>query len=297
MIYKFSFPFFILFFLSLSFFNPDILSSIKSLIPFLLGIVMLGMGLTINLNDIKEVISKPIWISVSVFLQFIVMPITAFALTGIFGLDSEIALGIIILGCCPGGTASNVITYLCNGNVALSVMSTLASTLLSIFATPFLIALLANVNIEINIFQLIKSVFLIVFFPVTSGLLLNFFFKNLQDVKRFLPKFSEFIIALIIGIIISLNSENIINIQNNLIFCIFLHNLIGLTTGYLCASVLRLPKNVKKTISIEVGMQNSGLGMALALIHFTKLVALPSAIFSLWHNISAVGLVYFWKKK
>ena len=297
MFYKFSFVLFILFFLLLSFYNPDLLSSIKSLIPILLGIVMLGMGLTIKWFDIKEVISKPIWITVSVTLQFVVMPITAFLLTKIFGLNSEIALGIIILGCCPGGTASNVITYLCNGNVALSVMSTLTSTLLSIIFTPLLISFIANENIQINTLELIKSVFLIVFFPVTAGLLINFFFKNLENFIRFLPKFSELIIALIIGIIISLNSENIMNIQNNLIFCIIMHNIIGLVIGYFCASLLSLPKNVKKTISIEVGMQNSGLGMALALIHFTKVVALPSAIFSLWHNISAVGLVYFWKKK
>tara|TARA_B100000029_G_C17504779_1_gene934045 strand:- start:193 stop:1086 length:894 start_codon:yes stop_codon:yes gene_type:complete len=297
MISRFSFIFFILLFLSISFFNPELLKSIKSLIPFLLGIVMLGMGLTIKLNDLREVISEPKWISIAVILQFIVMPITAFVLTIIFGLASEIALGVIILGCCPGGTASNVITYLCKGNVALSVMSTLTSTLVSIILTPLLISILANVNIEIDIFKLIKSVFLIVFFPVTTGLVLNFFFKKLENLNKFLPKFSEFIIALIIGIIISLNLENIKNVQNNLIFCILLHNLIGLTVGYFCSSFLSLPQNVKKTIAIEVGMQNSGLGMALSLIHFTKLVALPSAIFSLWHNISAVGLVYFWKKK
>ena len=297
MIGRLNFVFYIFVFIILSLVYPDLLKKLKSLIPLLLGLVMLGMGLTIKVSDFKDVFKNPSWIYISVILQFLVMPFTAFLLTYLFKLSPEIALGLIIVGSCPGGTASNVITYLCKGNVALSVVSTFLSTLLSIIATPLLISNLADVEIDINIIGLIKSVFLVVFFPVTLGILINIFFNIPSVVNKFLPKFSEFVIAFIIGIIISLNLENIGFININLILCILLHNLAGLSLGYIITYLLKFPDAVKKTVSIEVGMQNSGLGMTLAMIHFGPLVALPSAIFSFWHNISAVGLVYLWKKK
>ena len=289
--------FYIFVFIILSLVYPDLLKKLKSLIPLLLGLVMLGMGLTIKVSDFKDIFKNPSWIYISVILQFLVMPFTAFLLTYLFKLSPEIALGLIIVGSCPGGTASNVITYLCKGNVTLSVVSTFLSTLLSIIATPLLISNLADVEIDINIIGLIKSVFLVVFFPVSLGIFINKFFNIPNVINKLLPRFSEFVIAFIIGIIISLNLENIGFININLILCILLHNLAGLSLGYIITYLLKFPDAVKKTVSIEVGMQNSGLGMTLAMIHFGPLVALPSAIFSFWHNISAVGLVYLWKKK
>ena len=297
MIGRLNFVFYIFVFIIFSLVYPDLLKKLKSLIPLLLGLVMLGMGLTIKVSNFKDIFKHPSWIYISVILQFLVMPFTAFLLTYLFKLSPEIALGLIIVGSCPGGTASNVITYLCKGNVTLSVVSTFLSTLLSIIATPLLISNLADVEIDINIIGLIKSVFLVVFFPVSLGIFINIFFNIPSVVNKFLPKFSEFVIAFIIGIIISLNLENIGFININLILCILLHNLAGLSLGYIITYLLKFPDTVKKTVSIEVGMQNSGLGMTLAMIHFGPLVALPSAIFSFWHNISAVGLVYLWKKK
>ena len=297
MIGRLNFVFYIFVFIILSLVYPDLLKKLKSLIPLLLGLVMLGMGLTIKVSDFKDIFKNPSWIYISVILQFLVMPFTAFLLTYLFKLSPEIALGLIIVGSCPGGTASNVITYLCKGNVTLSVVSTFLSTLLSIIATPLLISNLADVEIDINIIGLIKSVFLVVFFPVSLGIFINKFFNIPNVINKLLPRFSEFVIAFIIGIIISLNLENIGFININLILCILLHNLAGLSLGYIITYLLKFPDTVKKTVSIEVGMQNSGLGMTLAIIHFGPLVALPSAIFSFWHNISAVGLVYLWKKK
>ena len=297
MIGRLNFVFYIFVFIILSLVYPDLLKKLKSLIPLLLGLVMLGMGLTIKVSDFKDIFKNPSWIYISVILQFLVMPFTAFLLTYLFKLSPEIALGLIIVGSCPGGTASNVITYLCKGNVTLSVVSTFLSTLLSIIATPLLISNLADVEIDINIIGLIKSVFLVVFFPVSLGIFINIFFNIPNVINKLLPRFSEFVIAFIIGIIISLNLENIGFININLILCILLHNLAGLSLGYIITYLLKFPDTVKKTVSIEVGMQNSGLGMTLAIIHFGPLVALPSAIFSFWHNISAVGLVYLWKKK
>ncbi len=296
--FRSSFFLFIVFFLVLTFFFPSLLSSLKSFIPVLLGIVMFGMGMIINLNDVKVVLKKPTWIIVTLILQFSLMPIIAFGIVNFFNLNFEIALGFFILGSCPGGTASNVIAYLCNGNVALSILSTLFSTLFSVILTPLLIFILAKENIDVNFFELTKSTFWIVFFPTISGLIFKKVFKDkINNVTNFLPKFSEFVISLIIGVILSLNYDSFSSISFFLLFGIIIHNLFGLFSAYAIASFFKYPKDVKKSIAIEVAMQNSGLGMTLALVHFSKLSALPSAIFSLWHNISAIVLVYFWKKK
>ena len=258
---------------------------------------MFAMGMTLNFSKVKKVLSKPIVIIIAVCLQFSAMPLAGYVLIKVFTIPSEYALGIIILGSCPGGTASNLIAYLCNADVALSILCTFVSTLFSVILTPFLILFLTNENINIDVKNLIKSSFLIVFFPVLFGLMLNPFLKKIKLINNFLPKISEFFIALIIGVIFSLNLENIHNISYLLLLSIVLHNLFGLTVGYFVASILNLSNKEKKTFAIEVGMQNSGLGMTLSLIHFGKIVALPSAIFSLWHNISSVVLVYLWKNK
>ena len=294
---KLSFIIFIIFFLTLSIILPNSLSVFKNFIPVFLGFVMFCMGMTLNFSKVKKVLSKPYVIVTAVCLQFSAMPLAAYILIKIFSLPPEYALGIIILGSCPGGTASNLIAYLCKADVALSILCTFISTLFSVILTPFLIFFLTNENINIEVKSLIKSSFFIVFFPVLFGLLLNPFLKNVKIINIFLPKISEFFIALIIGVIFSLNIENIQNVSYLLLLSIVIHNLFGLTVGYFVASILRLSNKEKKTFAIEVGMQNSGFGMTLSLIHFGKMVALPSAIFSLWHNISSVVLVYLWKKK
>ena len=295
-LFRSSFLIFIFFFLAIGILLPSKLSLFKSYIPFFLGLVMFLMGMTLELIDFKKILKKPSLFFFVTFLQFTIMPVTAFVLVKTFNIPSELALGIIILGCCPGGTASNLITYLCNGNVALSIVCTFFSTIVSVFLTPILIFLLSSKNINIDVIPLIKSLFLIVFLPVFLGLFFKIFIP-MERVIKFLPKISEFLIAFIIGIIFSLNLSHINQLSYSLISCIVLHNLIGLSTGFFVGNFLGLSLKEKKTISIEVGMQNSGLGMALSIIHFSKIVALPSAIFSLWHNISAVGLVYCWKKK
>ena len=292
-----SFVIFILFFLFLGLVFPEYLGLLKNYIPLLLGAVMFGMGTTISISQIKQVLLKPKVIFTAIGLQFTVMPVTAICLLHIFDISSELALGVIILGSCPGGTASNVIAYLCKADVALSVICTFASTLISVIMTPILIQLLANENIEINVYKLIRSSFFIIFFPVTLGLVVNLIFKEMKTMNFYLPKVSEFLIALIIGVILSINLENLHNVTTSLLIIILLHNVLGLFFGYSISNIFNFSLKEKKTISIEVGMQNSGLGMALSIIHFGKMVALPSAIFSLWHNISSVILVYLWKKK
>ena len=296
LLFRSSFLAFIFLFLIVGVFFPSTLLLFKNYIPVFLGLVMFLMGMTLELTDFKKILKKPSLFFFVTFLQFTVMPVAALVLVKTFNIPTELSLGVIILGCCPGGTASNLITYLCNGNVALSIVCTFFSTIVSVFLTPILIFLLSNKNIDINVISLIKSSFFIVFLPVFFGLIFKIFIPMHRFIKL-LPKISEFFIAFIIGIIFSLNLNLLDQLSYSLFFCIISHNLIGLSVGFLIGSFLGLSFREKKTISIEVGMQNSGLGMALSVLHFSKIVALPSAIFSLWHNISAVGLVYYWKKK
>ena len=296
LLFRSSFLAFIFLFLIVGVFFPSTLLLFKNYIPVFLGLVMFLMGMTLELTDFKKILKKPSLFFFVTFLQFTIMPVAALILVKTFNIPPELSLGVIILGCCPGGTASNLITYLCNGNVALSIVCTFFSTIVSVFLTPILIFLLSNKNIDINVISLIKSSFFIVFLPVFFGLIFKIFVP-MNKFLKLLPKISEFFIAFIIGIIFSLNLNLLNQLSYSLFFCIVLHNLIGLSVGFLIGGFLGLSLREKKTISIEVGMQNSGLGMALSILHFSKIVALPSAIFSLWHNISAVGLVYCWKKK
>ena len=296
LLFRSSFLAFIFLFLIVGIFFPSKLLLFKNYIPVFLGLVMFLMGMTLELTDFKKILKKPSLFFFVTFLQFTIMPVAALILVKTFNIPPELSLGVIILGCCPGGTASNLITYLCNGNVALSIVCTFFSTIVSVFLTPILIFLLSNKNIDINVISLIKSSFFIVFLPVFFGLIFKIFVP-MHKFLKLLPKISEFFIAFIIGIIFSLNLNLLNQLSYSLFFCIVLHNLIGLSMGFLIGGFLGLSLREKKTISIEVGMQNSGLGMALSILHFSKIVALPSAIFSLWHNISAVGLVYCWKKK
>ena len=296
LLFRSSFLAFIFLFLIVGVFFPSTLLLFKNYIPVFLGLVMFLMGMTLELTDFKKILKKPSLFFFVTFLQFTIMPVAALVLVKTFNIPPELSLGVIILGCCPGGTASNLITYLCNGNVALSIVCTFFSTIVSVFLTPILIFLLSNKNIDINVISLIKSSFFIVFLPVFFGLIFKIFVP-MHKFLKLLPKISEFFIAFIIGIIFSLNLNFLNQLSYSLFFCIVLHNLIGLSMGFLIGGILGLSLREKKTISIEVGMQNSGLGMALSVLHFSKIVALPSAIFSLWHNISAVGLVYCWKKK
>ena len=296
LLFRSSFLAFIFLFLIVGIFFQSKLLLFKNYIPVFLGLVMFLMGMTLELTDFKKILKKPSLFFFVTFLQFTIMPVAALLLVKTFNIPPELSLGVIILGCCPGGTASNLITYLCNGNVALSIVCTFFSTIVSVFLTPILIFLLSNKNIDINVISLIKSSFFIVFLPVFFGLIFKIFVP-MNKFLKLLPKISEFFIAFIIGIIFSLNLNLLNQLSYSLFFCIVLHNLIGLSMGFLIGGILGLSLREKKTISIEVGMQNSGLGMALSILHFSKIVALPSAIFSLWHNISAVGLVYCWKKK
>lgn len=279
---------------------PDVLKEIRpTVINYLLGVVMFGMGLTLNLQDFKIVFSRPKDILIGCLSQFTIMPLLAWSLARIFSLDEALALGVVLVGCCPGGTASNVITYLAKGDLALSVGMTGVSTLLAPFLTPLLTWALAGKSINVDMTSMFLSILWVVILPIIIGLIVKGLWpKFTEKATDYLPAFSSIAIALIVAIIIGANADKLIAGGFIIVLVVILHNIFGLSLGYLIGRTLRLSEPKKRAISIEVGMQNSGLASSLATIHFAAypLATIPGAIFSVWHNLSGAAVAYLYKK-
>ena len=266
----------------------------------LLGVIMFGMGLTLNLNDFKIVFSRPKDILIGCLAQFTVMPLLAWGLAKVFQLDEALALGVVLVGCCPGGTASNVITYLAKGDLALSVGMTAVSTLLAPLLTPLLTWALAGKSIDVDVAGMLLSILWVVILPIVSGLIIKTLWpKFTEKVKDYLPAFSSVAIAFTVAIIISANASKLLAGGLVIVIVVMLHNLFGLGLGYLTGRLLGLSEPKKRAISIEVGMQNSGLASALATIHFAAypLATIPGAIFGVWHNISGAIVAWLYTRK
>ncbi|MBR4582692.1 MAG: bile acid:sodium symporter family protein [Bacteroidales bacterium] len=255
----------------------------------MLGIIMFGMGLTLTEKDFKIVLSRPKDILIGCLTQFIVMPLLAWALVLVFSLPQELAIGVILVGCCPGGTASNVITYLAKGDLALSVGMTAASTLLAPLLTPFLVWLLAGTMVNVDTTGMLLSIVCVVILPIAGGLLCQRFIPKItQRVTPYLPAFSSIAIALTVGIVVAHNADRLMTAGWLVVLIVMIHNLLGLGIGYFVGRLLRLQQPKRVALSIEVGMQNSGLATSLAVMHFASfpLATIPGAVFSVWHNIS-----------
>ena len=255
----------------------------------MLGIIMFGMGLTLSPQDFRIVLSRPRDILIGCLTQFTVMPLLALGLTWAFSLPEELAIGVILVGCCPGGTASNVITYLAKGDLALSVGMTAASTLLAPLLTPLLVWLLAGTMVNVDTLGMLMSIVYVVIAPIVCGLLCQRFLSSLtKRATPYLPAFSSVVIALLVGIIVSHNADRLLTAGLLVVAVVVMHNLLGLGIGFTVGRLLRLQKSKCVALSIEVGMQNSGLASSLAVLHFAAypLAAIPGAVFSVWHNIS-----------
>ena len=269
---------------------PSMLQQIRpTVINYLLGVVMFGMGLTLNLHDFKIVFSRPKDVMIGCLAQFTVMPLLAWGLARVFQLDEALALGVVLVGCCPGGTASNVITYLAKGDLALSVGMTGVSTLLAPFMTPFLTWALAGKSVNVDVVGMLLSILWVVILPIVVGLVVKWIWpKFTEQATDYLPAFSSVAIAFIVSIVIAANANKLMAGGLMIVMVVILHNLCGLSLGYLIGRLLGLSDPKRRAISIEVGMQNSGLASSLATIHFAAypLATIPGAIFSVWHNIS-----------
>ncbi|MCF0243603.1 MAG: bile acid:sodium symporter family protein [Bacteroidaceae bacterium] len=258
-------------------------------INWLLGIVMFGMGLTLKPQDFKVVFTKPKAVMIGCVAQFTIMPLLAWTLCLVFNLPTEIAIGVILVGCCPGGTASNVITYLAGGDIALSVGMTGMSTLAAPVMTPLLTYLLAGEEVDVNILAMLMSVVQVVILPIILGFVANHYFgKYTQKAVGVLPMVSTLAIALIVGVIMGMNAERVLTSGLLIIAVVMLHNILGFSLGFTISKILRLDTPKRNAIAIEIGMQNSGLATSLAATHFAMypLATIPGALFSVWHNFS-----------
>ena len=269
---------------------PDVLLPVGMwVINPLLGLIMFGMGLTLKPHDFRIVLQRPKDILVGCLAQFTVMPLVAWGLAKAFSLPDELALGVILVGCCPGGTASNVITFLARGDLALSVGITAMSTVLAPLLTPLLVWLMAGTLVDVDTVGMLLSILYVVIAPIIGGFLVQRFFpKFTQKAVVYLPAFSTLMIAAVVAMVVSHTADRLLSAGLLVIVVVVLHNLLGLTIGYTIGRLLRFSREKCIAISIEVGMQNSGLASSLAAIHFASfpLATIPGAVFSVWHNIS-----------
>lgn len=280
---------------------PDAFSGIRpSAINPLLGIIMFGMGMALKSEDFKIVFSRPKDVIIGCVAQFTIMPLVAILLTRVFALDESLALGVVLVGCCPGGTASNVITYLAKGDLALSVGMTATSTLLAPVMTPLLVRLLADRSVDVDVTGMLLSILWVVILPIAAGLVVKGLWPKVSEkATAYLPAVSSLAIALIVLIVISANAQKLLSGGLLILLVVVLHNLCGLGLGWFIGRMLGLPDAKRRAISIEVGMQNSGLASSLATLHFAAypMATIPGALFSVWHNISGALLAYLYRRQ
>jgi BASS family bile acid:Na+ symporter len=248
---------------------------------------MFGMGMTLKVEDFKRVLQHPKEVAIGVGAQFIIMPLVALALVKVFALPPELAIGVILVGTCPGGTASNVIAYLAKGDVALSVSMTMTTTLLAPIVTPALTYFLAGAWIDISFTAMMISIAQMVLAPVILGLLVHHFMADTtKKIMPAMPLVSVICIVLLVGCVVALSASKLATVGLTMAAIVILHNAFGLALGFTAAKILHMDARKARTVAIEVGMQNSGMAASLAVMYFNPAAALPGAIFSVWHNVS-----------
>jgi BASS family bile acid:Na+ symporter len=292
-----TFALWVILFAVLGFVLPDTFKQLTPYIVTLLGIIMFGMGLTLSLDDFKEVARRPVDVGIGVAAQFLIMPIVAVILTMIIPMSPEVAAGVILVGCCPGGTSSNVMTYLSKGDVALSVACTSVTTLAAPIVTPFLVWLFASQFLPVDAMAMFISIVKVILLPLALGFLLQKLLPGMvKAAVPALPLVSVVGIVLIVAAVVGASKAAIASSGLMIFAVVVLHNGIGYLLGYLAARASGLSVAKRKAIAIEVGMQNSGLGAALANAHFSPVAAVPSAIFSVWHNISGALIANYFSQ-
>ena len=282
----------------IAYFNPELFAGHKSVIIPLLALVMFSMGMTLTWQHFKDALKQPLLILLTISIQFAFMPLFAYQLANALQLSEAHTIGLVLVGCSAGGTASNVICYLAKGNVALSILMTMASTLCAVVAMPLLSYIYLSQSVDVPVVDMMRSILLIVFIPVLSGTAINTFLgRFLVRLQRFFPVFSSVAIVLIIAIIVALNQQNFASLTWAVLAAVVLHNMLGMMVGYYIPWLLKYETAICRTVSIEVGMQNSGLSVALAMKYFSVAAALPGAMFSIWHNISGSTIATYWRQK
>ncbi len=262
-----------------------------SRVPWLLGAVMFGMGLSLHGRDFALVLRRPRDVAIGVVAQFLIMPLLAWAISEALHLPKALALGVVLVGACPGGTASNVIAYLAKGDVALSVTMTACSTLLAPFATPAIVWLIADASIDVPVAKMFLDIVKIVIAPIVVGVAVNELLPRFAArIRRAMPAFSTVIVAVIVAAVVADNAGSIRENAGLVAIAVVLHNALGMALGWGAGALFRMDATRRRTLAIEVGMQNSGLAVSLATttqqFAAMPLAAVPGALFSVWHNLS-----------
>lgn len=289
------FPLWVVIFAGIAFFAPEPFKPFGKFIPYLLGLIMLGMGLTMSLDDFKLVFTRPKDVLYGVLLRCLIMPGVAFCVAKLLDLPPALAAGLILVGACPSGTASNVMTFIAKGDTALSVTISSINTILAPILTPYIFLFLAGSLIPIDAKALLLDILIIVLFPVTLGILIRGFASDFVDrVSKVIPLVSVLSIIAIISIVVALSAAKLAVVAGIAFAAVALHNALGLSLGYGASRALGINHKKSKAISFEIGMENSGLAVALAVAHLDPIAAIPGAIFSVWHNFTGSLLAGYW---
>jgi BASS family bile acid:Na+ symporter len=292
------FPLWVIVFAAAAFFQPDPFKPLGIYIPYLLGIIMLGMGLTMSLHDFKLVLTRPKDVLFGILLRYLIMPAVAFGVAKILNLPPALAAGLILVGACPSGTASNVMTFIAKGDTALSVTVSSFNTILAPVLTPFIFLYLAGAMIPVQAGALLIDILKIVLLPVFAGIILRMLASPVVDTfSKAIPAVSVVAIIMIIAAVVALNAAKLVTVAGIAFLAVILHNAIGLFLGYGASKGVGMSESKARAISFEIGMENSGLAVALAMAHLDPMAAIPGAIFSVWHNFSGSLLAGFWSNR
>lgn len=281
-----------------AYYTPATFTGMGPYVPYLLMLIMFGMGVTLNVGDFKRVLTRPAPVIAGTFLHYLVMPLAAWGLAKLFHMPPDLAAGMILVGSVASGTASNVMIYLAKGDVALSVTISSVSALVGVFATPLLTKFYVDTHIQVDVMSMLLSIVKIVVVPISLGLVIHHTMNGLvKRVEPYLPAFSMVCILLIISAVVAGSQSYIGSVGLMVILAVILHNAIGLLGGYWGGRLFGFDESTCRTLALEVGMQNSGLAAALGKMYFSPLAALPGALFSVWHNLSGSLLAGYWSGK
>jgi len=292
------FPIWIVIFVFVSYTSPEPFKVLPKYVPYFLGAVMLFMGLTMKLDDFKLVFKQPKNVIAGIVLRYLIMPFVGFAVAKLLGLPPALAAGLILVGCCPSGVASNVMTFLSRGDTALSITVSSFNTILAPFITPVMFLLLAGALVPVNAGAMLIDIAKMVLLPVGLGIAINMFAPHyIEKIKPYLPGFSTLMLLLIIIAGTAVNANRLASVAGIAFLAVALHNGIGLFLGYFSARAVGMNLFQAKGITFEIGMENSALAMTLALTYLDPIAALPGAIFSVWHNLTGSALATYWGRK
>ncbi|HBP63374.1 MAG TPA: symporter [Desulfosporosinus sp.] len=292
------FPLWLIVFSGLAFIYPDPLKSQGYLVTYLLGVIMLGMGMSMTVEDFKLVLSRPKDVITGIVLRYTIMPIVGLLVAKLLGLPPALAAGLILVGCCPSGTASNVMSFLAKADTTLSVTVSSFNIILAPLLLPATFLLLAGGDIHVNATAMFLDVSKVVLLPVTSGMILRYFFSAALDrIMKIVPVISVIAIIWAIGIVVAISASKLATVAIVAFVAVALHNAIGLALGYGASKAIGMGENQARAITFEVGIEMSGLAVVLALAHLDPLAAVPGAIFSVWHNLTGSALAGYWANK